>query len=94
MARCGSAGSWLTSAAPQAVLPAQLAVVERHGAGNDAEEGGLAGAVAADEPDALVLLHGERRPVEQRRHAVGELGVGEREKRHMFRYEATADERR
>src|SRR4051812_25872758 len=51
---------------PQAVGLLQLAVVERHRAGEDAKEGGLAGAVPADEADALAGLHRERGAVEER----------------------------
>jgi hypothetical protein len=56
----------------QAVAPAQLAVVQRRVAGDDREERGLAGAVAADEAEALAALQGERRAVEERQLAVRE----------------------
>ena len=57
----------------QACLRSQLAVVERHVARDDAEQRGLAGAVAADQADALARFHRERGAVEQRQVAVGEL---------------------
>ena len=67
---------------PQAVALPQLAVVERRRAGDDAEQRGLAGAVAADQPDALAGFHHEGSAVEQRQLTVGELGVGEGQEGH------------
>ena len=64
----------------------QLAVVERDRAGEDAEQRRLAGAVAADEADALAVLQRERGAVEERQVAVGELGVGEGEEGHGPEY--------
>jgi len=63
-------------------LQAKLAVVERRGAGDHGKERTLARAVAADEADALARLHGERRAVEERQLAVGEVGVEKRDERH------------
>jgi uncharacterized DUF497 family protein len=57
----------------QAVLLLQLAVVEREPATDDAEQRGLAGAVAADQADALAAVDRERGAVEERQLAVGEL---------------------
>ena len=74
----------------QAVLLSQLAVVQKNGAGEDAEKRRLAGAIAADEPDALALFQRERRAVEERQVAVGELGVGEGEERHLNRDQTPA----
>ena len=50
----------------------------------DAEERGLAGAVPADEADALAGLHRERGAVEERQVAVVQLGVGEGEEGHRW----------
>src|SRR5688572_16931006 len=70
----------------QAVALPQLALVERHRAGDDAEERGLAGAVAADQADVLAGVHRERCAVEERQLAVGELGVGQRQQGHSFTF--------
>jgi hypothetical protein len=51
------------------------AVVERVQAGDDPDQRRLAGAVAADEADALALFDRQRGLVEQRPVAVGELGA-------------------
>ena len=59
----------------KAVLLTEFAIVEGEGAGEDAEEGGLAGAVSSYEADALALLQRERGAVEEGQVAVGELGV-------------------
>src|SRR5260221_7607219 len=61
----------------QPVLLPQLAVIERDLAGERSEERRLAGAIPADQADALALFERERRAVEQRQVAIGELGVGE-----------------
>src|SRR6185436_11292876 len=63
----------------QAVLLLQLAVVERARTREHAEERGLPRAVTSDESNALALLERERRAVEKRKIAVGELGVLERQ---------------
>src|SRR3954463_16705063 len=63
----------------------ELAIFERHGPGEHAQERGLAGAVAADEADLLALLQRKRGAVEERQVAEGEFGVGESEKRHSNR---------
>ncbi len=66
----------------KAVALFQFAVIERRRAGDDAEERGLAGAVAADQPDALARLHRERSTVEERQFAESELSVSESQERH------------
>jgi ATPase subunit of ABC transporter with duplicated ATPase domains len=70
----------------QALARLQLAVVERHRAGEHAEERALAGAIAADEADFLALFQREARAVEERQVPVGELGVGEGEERHKNKF--------
>jgi hypothetical protein len=57
----------------EAIAPADLAVVQRHGAGDRAEERGLAGAVTADEADPLARFDGKRGSIEQRQVAVGKV---------------------
>ena len=59
----------------QAVAPLYFAVVEIRAAGDDVEQRRLAGAVAADEADALAVVDGQCRLVEQRVKAVREFGV-------------------
>ena len=66
----------------QPVAPLDLAVVERQRARDHLEQRRLAGAVAADEPDALAVVDGEAGAVEQRMQAERELGVLEGEERH------------
>jgi len=75
----------------QAVADAQLAVVQRHAAGDGAEQRGLSGAVPADEADALARLHRERGAVEQRQLAVGELGVLESQDRQVTSSSSTSN---
>jgi hypothetical protein len=60
----------------QAVPDAQLAVVQRHAAGDGAEQRGLAGAVPADQAEALARFH------RQRQLAASELGILESQDRH------------
>ncbi len=60
---------------PQAVATLQLAVVELQRSRDDFEQRGLAGAVAADEADALADLHREAGSVEERAVAKGEVGI-------------------
>ena len=67
----------------QAVGLLKLAVVERHRAGEDAQQRRLAGAIPADEPDALAGLHRERGAVEERQVAVVQLGSREGEEGHL-----------
>jgi hypothetical protein len=62
---------------PQALRLLQEAVVELLQAGDDLEQRRLAGAVAADQADALARLERQRRAVEQGDVAEGEVGVGE-----------------
>ena len=66
----------------EAVLALDLAVVEAGGAGEHREQRRLAGAVAADEPDALAVVDRQRRAVEQRLEPERELGVLERDEGH------------
>ena len=61
---------------------ADLAAVGAHLAGGDSEEGGLAGAVAPDEADALALLDLQVDPVEDGRPAEGEVDVEQGEQGH------------
>jgi hypothetical protein len=60
-----------------ALLHDQQAIVEFRAAGNDFQQRGLAGAVAADETDALAGLDGEVGVVEQRDVAESQLRGGE-----------------
>ena len=66
----------------QAVLPRELAVIERDAAGDHLQQRGLAGAVAADQADALAVLDRQVGAIEQRMQAVGELGVAQRDQGH------------
>jgi len=50
--------------------------------GNDLEQRGLARAVATDQSEPLAGLERERRAVEQRHVAVGEMGIGKRQDGH------------
>src|SRR4029077_8324132 len=68
----GEGGLLLHQGDGQGGAPAPVAVPERGLAQDDGEERGLAGAVAADEADALPALQGERGAVEERQFAVGE----------------------
>ena len=74
---CGSSGSCSTSATRRPSRFLQLALVERGGAGDDGEQRGLAGAVPADEADALARLHRERSAVEQRKFTERQFGVSD-----------------
>ena len=58
----------------QSVLAADFAVVERATAGDDAEQRGFAGAVAADEADAFAVMDGQVGTVEQRMQAESKFG--------------------
>ncbi len=62
----------------------ELAVVEVDPAGEHAEQRRLAGAVAADQPDALARIELERHVVQQRAVAEGEAGVSERGEWHRL----------
>ncbi len=64
------------------VAPLELPVVELRLTGDDLEQRRLAGAVAADEADALALVHDETGAVEQRMEAERELGVLQGQQRH------------
>ena len=66
----------------QALRLLQQAVVELLEPGDDLEQRRLAGAVAADQADALAGLERERRAVEQGDVAEGEVGIGEGEDGH------------
>ena len=66
----------------QAVLARDLAVVERDPARDDLQQRRLAGAVAADQADALAVVDREVGAVEQRVQAVGELGVAQGDQGH------------
>ncbi len=64
------------------VAPLDLPVVERRLTGDDLEQRRLAGAVAADEADALAVGDDEAGAVEERMKAEGELGVLQGQERH------------
>ena len=64
-------------------LQLQRAVVGFFEAAEDLEERGFAGAVAADEADALGLEQGEVRVVEQRHVAEGQLRIEESDESHV-----------
>ena len=66
----------------QALLELEDAVVGLFQPGQDLEQRGLAGAVAADQADALARFHGERRSVEQGDVAEGQVCVGEGDECH------------
>ena len=68
--------------AAQALLHLQHAVVRALEAGEDLQQRRLAAAVAADQPDALAAIDRQRRAVEQRHMAIGEVGVGEGQQGH------------
>ena len=68
--------------APQALLELQQPVVRALQPGEDLQQRGLAGAIAADQAEALARLERHRRVVEQRDMPVGETGVLEGEKGH------------
>src|SRR3954471_15870500 len=68
----GQRGLLLHQRDRQPIAPAQFAVVQRGVSGNDGEERRLAGAVAADEADALCALQRERGTVEERELPVRE----------------------
>ena len=61
----------------------QVALVGFDLAHQRGEQGGFAGAVAADQRDALARLEREGRAVEQRHMAVGQMGPGEAQQRHQ-----------
>ncbi len=60
----------------------QVAIVQRDAAGDDVEQRRLAGAVAADQADALAGLEAEFGAIEQRLGAEGEFGAQQREQGH------------
>ena len=66
----------------------QQAVVELLQPGQDLQQRGLAGAVAADQADALAGLEREGGAVEQRHMAEGEVGVGEGQDGHECVWQA------
>ena len=59
-----------------------LAAIKRHLAGDGAQQGGLACAVAADQADASALVHGEVGAVQYAAPAQANGGAGDDEKRH------------
>ena len=63
----------------QALRQLQQAVVELFLAGDDLEHRGLAGAIAANQAQALTGVYGETGRVKQSHVAVSQVGVGERE---------------
>ncbi|EWS54886.1 hypothetical protein X551_02314 [Methylibium sp. T29] len=67
---------------PQALLQLQRAVVGLLEPGDDLQQRGLAGAVAADQADALTGLEREAGVVEQGDVAIGQVGVGEGQQGH------------
>ncbi len=68
--------------AAQALRALQLARIQPLAAGQHLQQRRLAAAVAADQPAALLRLQHQRRVVQQRRVAVGEVGVGQGQQRH------------
>ena len=62
-------GRLLQQGHAQAAAPRDLAVVRGRGLGEDPQQGRLARAVRADEPDPLLLVDGEVDPLEQRPRA-------------------------
>ena len=66
----------------QALLELQRAVVGAFQPGDDLEQRGLAGAVAADQADSFTGFERERGVVEQGDMAVGEVGVGKGQQGH------------
>ena len=67
---------------PQAVAQPEIAAVQGHRAGDDSEQRRFAGAIAPDQPDALVRVHREGGAIEERQVAMGELRVGKGQDRH------------
>ena len=59
-----------------------VAAVQRHLAGDGAQQGGLAGAVAADQADAAALVHGEVGAVQDAAPAEADGGAGDDEEGH------------
>ena len=72
----------------QALRHLQQPVVELLQPGQHLQQRGLAGAVAADQAEALAGLERERRAVEQRDMAVGQVGVGEGQDGHECVWQA------
>ncbi len=68
----------------QAVAALKLAVIHLQQAGDDFEQRGFAGAVAADEAHALADLHRETGSIEERAVAVGKMGIENRDEGHTF----------
>src|SRR5690606_18938531 len=66
----------------RARLDAHLAVVRPEFAGDQLQQGGLAGAIATDDGDALATLDGEFGPVEQQRSADRIVEPDEVDERH------------
>ena len=62
---------------------ADLPAVDREVAGDGAQQGGLAGAVAADEADAAAWVDGQVRPFEQGAAADPQRDAGDREQAHV-----------
>ena len=61
---------------------ADVAAVQRQLAGDGAQQGGLAGAVAADQADAAALVHGEVGTVQDGASAKADGGAGDDEEGH------------
>ena len=61
---------------------ADVAAVQRDFAGDGAQQGGLAGAVAADQADAAALVHGEVGTVQDGAATKADGGAGDDEERH------------
>ena len=66
----------------QPVTPLHGAVVERDAAGQYPQQRRLAAAIASDQADAIALVQGAGRLIEERRQPVGQLGVEQCQQRH------------
>ena len=66
----------------QALASLQLAVIERGSSCEHTKQGRLAGAVAADQPEAFAGLYGELRLIEERPLAEGDVRIAECDQGH------------
>ncbi len=84
MARGGQLRLLLHERDSQAVAALKLAVIHLQRACDDFQQRGFAGAVAADQADALADLHGEAGSVEEGAVAEGGMSVENRDEGHTF----------
>ena len=87
----GERGLLLDERGAQPVAAADLTGVQCQLARDHAQQRRLAGAVAADQADALAAAHRQRCAVEQRVQAISEFGVGEGEQGHEAREHRTRE---